>query len=210
MRANDSQRNQHKKKNSWYLSLNTFWKISNILCKQISVFVEHFQDVSWLHKKCTSLVQNIQHLNVKQIVHGLLISGKTPFFRPVFCKICSFFYKKENINNINKIKSFLLEQIYSILVSGFLSYNQFKVSQFLEIEQKRNCNVFRVGGGLGLYRGGMCRASARTLGHETSTFGDSKLLNGATTSAKSKPKACTSVLEHFEASVFPGPPWPGL
>lgn len=32
--------------------------------------------------------------------------------------------------------------------------------------------------------------------------------NGATTSAKSKPKACTSV--HFEASVFPGPPWPGL
>lgn len=54
------------------------------------------------------------------------------------------------------IISFLLEQIYSILVSGFLSYNQFKVSQFLEIEQKRNCNVFRVGGGLGLYRGGMC------------------------------------------------------
>lgn len=89
-----------------------------------------------MHKKCTSLVQNIQHLNVKQIVHGLLISGKTPFFRPVFCKICSFFYKKENINNINKIKSFLLEQIYSILVSGFLSYNQFKVSQFLESKKE--------------------------------------------------------------------------
>lgn len=119
------------------MSLNTFRKISNILCKQISVFAEHFQDVSWLHKKCTSLVQNVQHLNVKQIVHGLLISGNTPFFRPVFCKMCSFFYKKENINNINKIKSFLLEQIYSKLVSGFLSYNQFKVSQFLRVWAKK-------------------------------------------------------------------------